>query len=243
MPLPELLQKIKQERGTLKGADLVGADLKDADLRAINLEGANLRYAMLSGADLRRSNLRGANLRHAVMRKSDLRETDLSKADFSEADISGAKVGRTRLAGARLVNVTGLSKRTFFADQEFEVLVDQQEADFDGDRLAFDDHGVRMEFNVHKAIRIIDFVDGKDPDDALIGQVRTPTELQKFNAKITRHGLVIGDAFYATVTGYIGVPQSRATEDNLYGPAEPKLDMDASATTDADLMSTFLSKQ
>jgi len=100
----------KDDRISLRGADLSEAildrtDLSEANLSEANLRGANLRGTDLSWANLSDTNLRGANLSEAILHRTDLRDADLSKAillkaNMNEADLRGANLCRAHLTGA-----------------------------------------------------------------------------------------------------------------------------------------------
>jgi hypothetical protein len=78
----------------LRDADLTKADLRDAKLintlrdEPISLKGANLEMADLEGADLREAKLVNVDLAHA----------NLTAADLSFADLTGATVSQEQLA-------------------------------------------------------------------------------------------------------------------------------------------------
>lgn len=95
-PTPEgrqlILDALRRDGLSLRGAALVDVDLQYASLPGCDLQNANLSKAKLRNANLKNAYLRGANL---FM-------TQLIEANLSGADLSGASLERTYLSGANL---------------------------------------------------------------------------------------------------------------------------------------------
>jgi len=114
----------------LDGADLNGADLRRTAMAGASLQHAGLFKARLQGALLNQANLHastlyqahlddvslydgvltGVNLDGASLKGAVLAGSDLTRARLDRADLSGTDLTTTDTQGARLTNVTGLTK-------------------------------------------------------------------------------------------------------------------------------------
>jgi uncharacterized protein YjbI with pentapeptide repeats len=116
------LEREKDWRFDLRGADLRSANLSDVRLETAilsdaHLEGANLQWAHLESTNLRRAHLQGANLReaHFGLLKGRLHFHYLMwyspRGDLQEAHLEGADLrGATGLTTEMLAVATGDAK-------------------------------------------------------------------------------------------------------------------------------------
>jgi uncharacterized protein YjbI with pentapeptide repeats len=81
------IERLHQEKVSLKGLDAEGADLQ-----GINLEGANLERSNLQQADLESANLNNVNLIHANLQDANLKQAQLQEAELWQADLRGANL-------------------------------------------------------------------------------------------------------------------------------------------------------
>jgi BTB/POZ domain-containing protein KCTD9 len=102
------IERLHQERVSLKGldaesADLQGINLEGAILERSNLHKANLEKANLSRANLKEANLKEANFKGANLNEAELRLADLRGANLKEANLIKAKLGTTKMHRAILI--------------------------------------------------------------------------------------------------------------------------------------------
>ena len=86
-----ILERSNLQKADLQDATLINVNLVEANLENANLENAKLQGANLWLADLRGANLRNVNLQNSILTAAKLHRASLRKANLQKADLRGSR--------------------------------------------------------------------------------------------------------------------------------------------------------
>jgi hypothetical protein len=92
-------------------------------------------------------------------------------------------------------------------------------------------------FRIIEAVRILREVAGAGDEQELIGKVKSKNYLTELGAEILEESMILGDAAYDVVPGFVGAPIGTFEEHRASIP-----DAGTATSSDEELLAAFLSK-
>lgn len=115
--------------------------------------------------------------------------------------------------------------RLFFPQSALDVWIVDGSVELEDGELVILSEGRRFELT--EAVRVLEEVSGSGDTYKLSGRAKGRAELEQLGAEILESSMLLGDAAYDTVPGWLGTP---------VGKAEPALE------TDEELLARFLAR-
>jgi len=128
-----------------------------------------------------------------------------------------------------------MRNRVFFPQAALDEWMASDRVEIERDELTI--LGENRRFRIAEAVRIIREVAGAGDEQELIGKVKSKNYLAELGAEIMEESMIIGDAAYDVVPGFVGAPIGSFEEHRASIP-----DAAATSSTDEELLAAFLSK-
>lgn len=125
-----------------------------------------------------------------------------------------------------------MRNRVFFPQAALDEWIAGDLVDLEGDELTI--RGEGRKYRIAEAVRVLREVAGSPDEHELIGRVKSKNYLAELGAEILEESMILGDAAYDVVPGFVGAPVG-SFEEHRQSVA------DASAS-DEELLAAFLAK-
>lgn len=129
-----------------------------------------------------------------------------------------------------------MRNRVFFPQAALDEWMANDRVEIERDELTIRSENRR--FRIAEAVRILREVAGAGDEAELIGKVKSKNYLTELGAELMEESMILGDAAYDVVPGFVGAPIGSFEEHRASIP-------DAAgtpSTTDEELLAAFLSK-
>jgi len=124
-----------------------------------------------------------------------------------------------------------MRNRVFFPQAALDEWMATDRVEIERDELTI--IGENRRFRIAEAVRVVREVAGAGDEAELIGKVKSKNYLTELGAELMEESMILGDAAYDVVPGFVGAP---------IGSFDEHRQSVADITSDEELLATFLSK-
>lgn len=132
-----------------------------------------------------------------------------------------------------------MRNRVFFPQAALDEWMANDRVEIERDELTIRSENRR--FRIVEAVRILREVAGAGDEAELIGKVKSKPYLAELGAELLEESMILGDAAYDVVPGFVGAPIG-SFEENRASIPDAAASVAAAASTDEELLAAFLSK-
>jgi hypothetical protein len=134
--------------------------------------------------------------------------------------------------------VSRSENRLFFPQSALDVWIVDGSVELEDGELVIPSEGRR--FKLTEAVRVLEEVSGSGDTCKLSGRAKVRAELEQLGAEILESSMLLGDAAYDTVPGWLGVPVGILAERQESAAREAK--GEHALETDEELLTRFLAR-
>ncbi len=130
-----------------------------------------------------------------------------------------------------------MRNRVFFPQGALDEWMANDRVEIERDELTILSENRR--FRIVEAVRILREVAGAGDEAELIGKVKSKPYLAELGAELMEESMILGDAAYDVVPGFVGAPIGSFEE---HRASIPETGAAAALSSDEELLAAFLSK-
>jgi hypothetical protein len=134
--------------------------------------------------------------------------------------------------------VSRSENRLFFPQSALDVWIVDGSVELEDGELVILSEGRR--FKLTEAVRVLEEVSGSGDTYELSGRAKVRAELEQLGAEILESSMLLGDAAYDTVPGWLGTPVGTVAEHKESAAREGK--WEPTLETDEELLTRFLAR-
>lgn len=128
-----------------------------------------------------------------------------------------------------------MKNRVFFPQAALDEWIAGDLVDLERDELTI--RSEARKYRITEAVRILREVAGTPDEQDLVGRVKSVGYLTELGAELLEQSMILGDAAYDVVPGFVGAPVGTFAEHLQASP-----EAGAQAASDEELLAAFLSK-